>query len=85
MIVRAAAADALVHVPRGDGELAAGSTVGLAPARLVAGSRAGSAVERAAARCSGARLRRRCASTSVRIVSRIGPRGGRSAALGYGA
>ena len=28
MIVHAAAADALVHVPRGDGELAAGSTVG---------------------------------------------------------
>ncbi|MES1246205.1 MAG: molybdopterin molybdotransferase MoeA, partial [Actinomycetota bacterium] len=28
MIVRAAAADALVHVPRGDGELAAGSRVG---------------------------------------------------------
>ena len=27
MIVRAAAADALVHVPRGDGELAAGATV----------------------------------------------------------
>ena len=33
MIVRAAAADALVHVPRGDGELAAGATVALAPAR----------------------------------------------------
>jgi hypothetical protein len=28
MIARAAAADALIHVPRGDGELAAGSTVG---------------------------------------------------------
>jgi molybdopterin molybdotransferase len=28
MIVRAAAADALVHVPRGDGEVAAGATVG---------------------------------------------------------
>jgi molybdopterin molybdotransferase len=28
MIVRAAAADALVHVPRGDGELAAGAAVG---------------------------------------------------------
>jgi molybdopterin molybdotransferase len=27
MIVRSAAADALVHVPRGNGELAAGSTV----------------------------------------------------------
>ena len=27
MIVRAAAADALVHVPRGDGEIAAGSPV----------------------------------------------------------
>ena len=27
MIARAAAADALVHVPRGDGELAAGSHV----------------------------------------------------------
>jgi molybdopterin molybdotransferase len=28
MIVRAAAADALVHVPRGEGELAAGAAVG---------------------------------------------------------
>jgi molybdopterin biosynthesis enzyme len=27
MIVRAGAADALVHIPRGNGELAAGSTV----------------------------------------------------------
>jgi molybdopterin biosynthesis enzyme len=27
MIVRSAAADALVHIPRGNGELAAGSTV----------------------------------------------------------
>jgi molybdopterin biosynthesis enzyme len=27
MIVRSGAADALVHVPRGNGELAAGSTV----------------------------------------------------------
>jgi molybdopterin biosynthesis enzyme len=27
MIARAAAADALIHVPRGDGELAAGSRV----------------------------------------------------------
>jgi hypothetical protein len=27
MIVRSAVADALVHVPRGNGELAAGSTV----------------------------------------------------------
>ena len=27
MIARAAAADALVHVPRGEGELAAGATV----------------------------------------------------------
>ncbi len=36
------------------------------------------------ARCctSDARRRLRCASTSRRIVSRIGPRGGRSAALG---
>ena len=31
MIVRAAAADALVHVPRGDGELAAGESVRLLP------------------------------------------------------
>jgi molybdopterin molybdotransferase len=31
MIVRAAAADALVHVPRGDGELAAGATVRYLP------------------------------------------------------
>jgi molybdopterin molybdotransferase len=31
MIVRAAAADAIVHVPRGDGELAAGSSVSYLP------------------------------------------------------
>jgi molybdopterin biosynthesis enzyme len=31
MIVRAAAADALVHVPRGDGELAAGEPVRFLP------------------------------------------------------
>jgi hypothetical protein len=31
MIVRAAAADALVHVPRGDGELAAGEQVRFLP------------------------------------------------------
>ena len=31
MIVRAAAADALVHIPRGEGELAAGSTVRYLP------------------------------------------------------
>ncbi|MGE5690437.1 MAG: gephyrin-like molybdotransferase Glp [Pseudomonadota bacterium] len=31
MIVRAAAADALVHIPRGDGELAAGTTVAYVP------------------------------------------------------
>ena len=38
MIVRAAAADALVHVPRGDGELAAG-----APVRYLALDRASGA------------------------------------------
>ena len=31
MIVRAAAADAIVHVPRGDGELAAGSSARYLP------------------------------------------------------
>jgi molybdopterin biosynthesis enzyme len=31
MIARAAAADALVHVPRGEGEIAAGSTVRFLP------------------------------------------------------
>jgi hypothetical protein len=31
MIVRAAAADALVHVPRGDGELATGESVRFLP------------------------------------------------------
>jgi molybdopterin biosynthesis enzyme len=31
MIARAASADALVHVPRGEGELAGGSTVRFVP------------------------------------------------------
>ena len=40
MIVRAAAADALVHVPRGEGELAAGAPVALAAARRSPSARA---------------------------------------------
>ncbi len=38
MIVRAAAADALVHIPRGDGELPAGSAVRYLPLDRASGA-----------------------------------------------
>jgi hypothetical protein len=38
MIVRAAGADALVHVPRGEGELAAGTTVRYLPLERATGA-----------------------------------------------
>ena len=67
MIARAATADALVLVPRGEGELAAGAAVRyLAPAAPSSRRRRG-----AASRGAGARERRRGGSSS-----RNGPRGG---------
>ena len=78
MIVALGAADALVHVPRGNGELAAGSTV----CWLRLGSLA---LTRCARRRAVGAARRRGARTSVRMSSRIGPRRGRSSGAGYGA
>ena len=80
MIVRSAAAGALVLIRRGEGELPAGTHGAI--------SRAG--VAQASAASGGAsttrrRRRPRIASTVRRTSSRSGPRGGRSAAAGYGA
>ncbi len=69
MIARAAMADALVLVPRGQGELAAG-TAGLVPQPVGAGS---------------TRRRDLTPSATERTSSRNGPRGPRSLASGYGA
>ena len=72
MIVRSAAADALVHIPRGNGELPAGATVRWL--RLATGS--------TARRLSVIAARRRGAKMSVRMSSRSGPRRERSCGAG---
>ena len=69
MIVRAAAADALVHVPRGDGELAAGLARDLDPARRrLAGSAAREAGCTPAA--AGAARARACGCLAKRAARR---------------
>ena len=77
MIVRAAEADALVLVPRGEGELPAGARVRYLPLRSRPPPGASSRRPRGRLRATR--------STIARTSSRIGPRGGRSPAAGYGA